>query len=154
MRVAEYPLLRVAATLATTVVWTSPTVPMRGARSVVFLLLATNANAPASIVINVRKAAMAGVAAGAWLTPAAAATAGVTLTQVPSSITPAALNSTGGLAYGINATTATGGVITLWDECQIVVTGHATLGITGLQAQAQVIFDGDGGMPPITDLVS
>ena len=139
--VVEYPLLLVAATLGAAATHTGLPVPCRGAHSVAWHLASTSANVPVSYTIQVRKAALDAVAAGAWQT-VAAGSGGVTATTP----TVAALNAGGQVCSltGLAATTSVPTVIQGWDEARIVVVGHATLTITGFAVRAQVVLKDNG----------
>lgn len=144
--VIEYPKLLVAANLAATATYTSLPVPCRGAHSVAFHLAATSADVPVSYTIQVRKAALSGVAAGAW--QAVGAGSGGVGAVTP---TPGALNAGGQVCSltGLVSATSQPEVIQGWDEARILVVGHATNIITGLACRAQVISPyGAGLMTP------
>jgi len=141
--VVEYPLLLVAADLAGAATYTSLPVPCRGAHSVAFHLASTDgADVAQSYTIQVRKAALQGVAAGAWQT-VGAGSGGVVATTP----TPAVLNAGGQVCSLTGLASATSGptVIQGWDEARILVLGHATNVISGLSCRAQVIKP-DGAM--------
>lgn len=126
--ITEYPLLMVAVDVPiTTAVRTLP-IPCRGAISVAFhMTSASDVDVPGSYTIEVRKAAIAGLPASAWVSAANtdATHNGGGVTQV--TLTPASLAAAGGgqviWAFGPNGAGA--GRIVMYDEARLTITGGA-----------------------------
>jgi hypothetical protein len=124
--IINYPNYKVAATLAATVVYDGPAILIAGARQFSFHVVATNANIPAAVTLTVRKGA------GAWTAVGSAAG----LSQLGAGLV--ALDA-GGAVYFVVVGDARMESFVSWDEARISITGHATLGITGLAVTAQVV---------------
>jgi hypothetical protein len=137
LKYEEFPKLRVAANLGATVTVVLPAISIKGAVQAAFYLFATNANIPASYILEVRRSGHG------WVSTVGASGLGVSA-AVPGGAVP--LNGAGAVALlGIDPTNATLKSMPVWDEAQLTIVGHATLTITGLAVEAQVMYDRDDG---------
>ena len=136
-RVVRYQNLRAAADLTATTVYDTPAVPCFGAKHVIFVFKATNANTPAACTLQVSGASTAG-----WLT-----TSGQRLGVIGAASGNSLAN---GIAMQIAGSVAGGEVIGDMflghAYARAEITGHATLSITGLSIDAYVVYDSDWSM--------
>ena len=120
-------ITRPAATLATTVLHTSGSIPVQGASAVYINAVATNANAPAAYAHE-----WSWDGGANWIATAAAfiTTAGDAMA--------AAMNGAGGLTALYSPTA---GYAIPFTHMRYKITGHATLDITGLAVKTYVSDD-------------